>query len=419
MSDFKPIITSFLDTDFYKFSMGQFIFKRYRYADVTFEFKDRSGAPLADYISEEELRWQLNHFRENVKIRNSELHYLRGTNEYAYRMFSEDYLEFLRNLTLPPYELRRVDNTFALKFKGPWAEVTHWEIPALAIKDELFYKGWIKNWSKFDREVLFADGKMRLWKKLASLSTDYFHDIDKDFSFSDFGTRRRFSKEHQEYVVRVLSEEVPYFFRGTSNVHLANKYNLMPTGTSAHELFVVIAAIKRGRPLKEAQNEFLQEWWDMYGFGLSIALNDTWGSDFFFKTAPPEVARNWKGIRQDSGDPIAEGEKYIKWLKTHKVDPREKLFIASDQLTVEKMTKIYEHFKGKLKVTFGWGTNLTNDFGMGHKPLSIVIKATEANGHGLVKLSNNIAKAIGRKEDIERVKKEVGYSETFNERCIY
>jgi nicotinate phosphoribosyltransferase len=166
-----------------------------------------------------------------------------------------------------------------------------------------------------------------------------------------------------------------------------------------------------------SHNRVLQEWWEEYGWGLSIALTDTYGSDFFFRDMTTEQARAWKGLRQDSGDPMAFGETAIAFYERHGIDPRDKLIVFSDGLDLGTIVKLANHFAGRIQVSFGWGTNLTND--VGFEPLSLVIKVTEANGHRTVKLSDNLAKATGDAYDIERFKRIFGHTVTTFEACRY
>ena len=417
-TDKGPIIKSLLDTDFYKFTMGQLVFQRYPDVEVAFGLINRSHASLARFIREDDLRRELDHVR-SLRLNNSELHYLRGTNEYGERMFREDFLQFLRELELPPYDLERVGDDYRLEFSGPWSKVTYWEIAALSIISELYYRSQLEEMSRFERDAIYAEGTARLLRKIKVLR-QY-----PEITLSDFGTRRRFSGAWQDYLIGVLAEELPTQLRGTSNVLYAMKHGLLPMGTSAHELSMVAAALAFAgsggdRPdaeiLREAQNEVLHGWYDLYGSGLSIALTDTFGSDFFFRTAPAEVARDWKGTRQDSGDPANYGEKALDWYRKHGVQPKDKLVVFSDQLRVELMIGLHWRFRGRIGHTFGIGTNLTNDLGL--KPISIVIKTSRANGRSTVKLSDNLAKSMGDPEEVERYKQAAGYTNTAAVECV-
>lgn len=413
-----PIIKSLLDTDFYKFTMGQLVFSRYRDIEVEFSLINRSKIPLARFICENDLRRELDNV-QNLRFNNSELHYLRGTNEYGDRMFGEGFLQFLRNMELPPYALRQAGDDYQLEFSGPWQTVMYWEMPALAIVSELYYRAQLEKMSRFEQDMVYAAGTDRLARKIKALR-QY-----PDITLSDFGTRRRFSGEWQDYAVGVLAEELPDQFRGTSNVFYAMKHGLLPMGTCAHEVLMIIAAIAFARAsgrisdseiLIDAQNKVLREWYNLYGLGLSVALSDTFGSDFFFRTVLASVARDWKGTRQDSGDPYKYGEKALEWYGRHGVQPRDKLIVFSDQLRVDLMIGLHRHFRDRIGHTFGIGTNLTNDLGL--KPISIVVKASKANGRSTVKLSDNLAKAMGSPEEVERYKQAALYINTETVECV-
>lgn len=396
----KPIIISLLDIDFYKFTMGQLVFLKHPDVPVKFAFKNRTKqVELAEIINENELRAQLDHAR-TLKFNNSELHYLRGTNEYQERMFKEPYLEFLKNFQLPDYNIEYKNGDIILEFAGLWSETIYWETIALAIVNELYYCSLMKNMTRFEKEVIFATGRIRLMEKIKKLK-----ELKANKLIAEFGTRRRFSREWQDEIVRTLADEIPEMFSGTSNTYLAMKYGLMPIGTFAHELDMVYSGIyhENEKEIRESHQKVLTDWWDLYGRGLSIALTDTYGTDFFFRSMTKEQAQNWKGLRQDSGNPFEFGGKAIRFYRSHNIDPNEKLVIFSDGLDVDTIIKLSLYFKNQFKISFGWGTNLTNDLGL--DTLSLVIKTVEANGHGLVKLSDNLAKAIGKPEDIERFKK--------------
>ena len=413
-----PIIKSLLDTDFYKFTMGQLVFRQYRDIEVVFSLTNRSKAPLASFIREDDLRRELDHARE-LHFNNSELHYLRGTNEYGDRMFHEDFLLFLRDMELPPYHLERIGDDYQLEFSGEWSKAMYWEIMALSIINELYYRAQLEKMSRFERDAVYAAGIARLMEKIKILCQH------PDITLSDFGTRRRFSSAWHDYLVGVLADELPKQLRGTSNVLYAMKHGLLPMGTSAHELPMVITAVAFAKAdgslsdseiLSGAQNEVLQGWYNLYGPGLSVALTDTFGSDFFFRTAPADVARDWKGTRQDSGNPHEYGERAIEWYKRHRVRPEEKLVVFSDQLNTESMICLHNRFRGRIGHTFGIGTNLTNDLGL--KPISIVVKASRANGRSTVKLSDNPAKAMGDPNEVERYKQAAGYTNTESVECV-
>ncbi len=408
-----PIVQSLFDTDFYKFTMGQVIFKEYPDVPVKFVFKNRTkGIRLAEHINEEELRRELDNVY-SLRFNKTELHYLRGTNEYGSRMFSEPYLEFLGNLQLPPYELKKHNGNYSLEFFGLWSEATYWEIPALEIFSELYNRGLMEPLSEFERDAIYATGTLRLAKKIKILRQK------RDITFCDFGTRRRFSKKWQDYVIKTLAKELPNQFLGTSNTYLAMKYGLLPMGTSAHEMYMGLSGIMRDsdEEIRASHNKVLQDWWKQYGWGLSITLTDHYGSDFFFQDMTPKQARKWKGLRQDSGDPIEWAKKALAFYKRCGVNPKEKLLIFSDGLEIESIIDIANYVGNAAKKTFGWGTNLTND--LGFKALSLIVKLMQSNGYGTVKLSDNLAKALGTPEDVKRFKRIFGYTGSMYKECKY
>lgn len=409
------IVESLLDTDFYKFTMGQFIFLKHPEVMVKFALKNRTIAvKLPSFIDIDELKRQLDHVRD-LSFTNTEIHYLRGTNEYQERMFCEKYLEFLKNLELPPYDLTvGIDGQYQLEFSGKWKEVTYWEIYALEIINELYFRALTGSMSDFERDCLKAEGVKRLESKIIELRKYPL------LKFTDFGTRRRFGRDWQEYIVKSISEELPGQFIGTSNTKLAEKLSLTPMGTSAHELPMVASGIvdfSDNAAIRASHNITLDAWWDLYGKGLSIALPDTFGSEFFFDDFRKEQAIKWKGLRQDSGDPKKFGEKTVSFYENLGINPLEKMIVFSDGLKVPAMISLFLDFHKRINVSFGWGTNLTNDLGL--PALSLVIKAMMANSNPLVKLSDNIEKAMGPAEEIERFKKIFGYNNTFSEKCTY
>lgn len=427
------IVRSFLDTDFYKFAMGDFIFSNpcpdignFADAIVTFRLKCRTkDVKLGKVIPVERLERELEHTMDLVPT-NSEIYYLRGMDVYGDRMLSEPYLQFLKTIKLPAYTLNITsDGELELEFTGPWKTVTYWEIFALEIVNELYHRYLIEKHltSPAERARYMMTGLIRFLDKVKVIKQH------PDLTYSDFGTRRRASARHQEELVVIAANELPGQFRGTSNVHLAMKHSLMPIGTDAHETKMVPAGLadiasKGDRDaIRASQNRVAEAWWKKFGFGLSIALTDTYGTKFVFETAPPELATDWKGTRHDSGDRYRYTEKTIKWYQKYKIDPKTKMIIFSDGLELDSMIRTLNYCRGNINSTNGWGTNKTNDFeprpDIGLMPLSLVVKPALVNGQGLVKLSDNIAKAVGTRKDIERYKKIFDYDETYFEPCTY
>ena len=376
---------------------------RHVHADVsaTFSLINRTtSVRLADIIDEGELRAQLDHAR-TVRFAKKELIWLAGNTFYGrQQMFSSDFIAWLADFQLPGYDLRKVDGQYELRFDGPWMQTTMWEIPALAIINELKSRAAMRDMGKFELDILYARAKARLWEKVERLRAL------PDLVLSDFGTRRRHGFLWQRWCVEALKEGLGGRFIGTSNVLLAMDADLEAIGTNAHELPMVAAALADGDAgLARAPYRVLEEWQEHYNGNLLIALPDAFGTAAFLKGAPAWLA-GWTGFRPDSAPPIEGGEQIIRWWQERGVDPRTKLLIFSDGLDIDTIEQTYRHFLGRVRMSFGWGTNLTNDFrrcgAAGLEPISLVCKVTRANGRPAVKLSDNPAKATGDLAEIER-----------------
>ncbi len=399
-----PIVRSLLDTDFYKLLMLQMIRQRNPDTQVTFSLINRTKTVrLAEVIDEAELRAQLDHAR-SLSFSKKELIWLAGNSFYGKtQMFAPDFIAWLADFRLPPYELERHDGQFALHFHGPWTHTTMWEIPALTIVNELRSRAAMRGRDRFALDVLYARAKAKLWDKVERLSEL------PDLVLSDFGTRRRHGFLWQRWCVEALKEGLGHRFIGTSNVLLAMDADLEAIGTNAHELPMVEAALSPDdASLADAPYRVLEQWRAHYGGNLLIALPDAFGTASFLAHAPEWVA-DWTGFRPDSAPPIPGGEQIIRWWQAQGRDPREKLLIFSDGMDVESIEATYRHFNGRVRMSFGWGTNLTNDFRgcdpdgeAGLEPISLVCKVVAANGRPAVKLSDNPAKATGEPAEIAR-----------------
>ena len=399
-----PIIRSLIDTDFYKLLMLQMIWKLYPEVNATFTLINRTtSVRLADEIDEQELRDQLDHVR-SLRLTKKEMIWLAGNTFYGRaQIFEPEFLAWLANFQLPEYELEKKDGQYVLTFRGRWRETTMWEIPALAIINELRSRAAMKGMGQFALDVLYARAKAKMWSKVERLREL------PGLRISDFGTRRRHSFLWQRWCVEALKEGIGPAFTGTSNVLLAMDSDLEAVGTNAHELPMVVAALaKTDEQLAAAPYQVLKDWNRLYGGNLLIVLPDAYGTTSFLEHAPEWVA-DWTGFRPDSAPPIEGGEKIIDWWKKMGRDPRKKLLIFSDGLDVDAIIDTYRHFAGRVRMSFGWGTNLTNDFAgcapveiAGLKPISIVCKVSEANGRPAVKLSDNPRKATGDPAEVER-----------------
>jgi nicotinate phosphoribosyltransferase len=199
-------------------------------------------------------------------------------------------------------------------------------------------------------------------------------------------------------------------FLGTSNCLIAMRREVEAVGTNAHELPMVYAALTDSdEELAEAPYRVLADWQQDYEGNLRVILPDTYGTTNFLQNAPEWVA-SWTGIRVDSKDPIEGGEEAIEWWRQRGQNPSEKLAIFSDGLDVDVIERIHQHFRGRMRIGYGWGTLFTNDFrGLAPDgaldPISIVCKVISADGRPTVKLSDNPTKAMGPKSEIERYKR--------------
>lgn len=398
------IINTILDLDFYKLSMGYLAFKHFPKVKVRYAFNNRTTSiPIAKHINKDQLVEEIEHIR-TLKLTDDEGFYLRSLG-----IFSIDYIEYLKKIELPEVSIKEVDGQFEIETQGYWKDAIYWETIILSVINEFYYR------SKYqDHTKMIEHGTQKNLQKYAYLSNH------PSIPFVDFGTRRRFSSMWQDDVVSIM-KSLPNF-KGTSNVKLAMKYGLKPTGTNAHEMTMIASGLWRD-DLRGSVNKILDIWYDTFGEDLSIALTDTFGSKSFFEDFNKEKAENWKGVRHDSGDPFEFGEMVIKFYEDFKIDPKEKMIVFSDGLTLDKMISLYERFNGRIQIGFGWGTHLTND--MGVETLSIVMKAVEVISNGdeilnnyLVKLSDNLNKSMGPEEEVELYKSTFSYDNTDSEECV-
>jgi nicotinate phosphoribosyltransferase len=436
--ELDPITRSLLDTDFYKLLMLQFIWKNFPRTHVAFSLHNRTASVrLAEIVNVDELREQLDATRR-LHFRKSELIWLAGNTFFGRRgIFEQAFLNWLEHeFRLSDYELTTRDGQLELRFSGPWAQVTLWEIYALAAIDELKTRASLKPLSELELDILYARAKTKLWEKMERLRGV------PQLSLSDFGTRRRHSFLWQEYVVNAMRDVLGDSFTGTSNTYLAYKHDLEAIGTNAHELPMAMAALSdTDDELRSAQYRFLELWQQSYQHELLILLPDTYGTTQFLRDAPDWVA-DWTGQRMDSKDPFIAGEEYITWLRARGRDPRQKRLIASDALDVDQILALHAQFAGtplngaapadfrsaadfldprkwlpqpRIRFSSGWGTFLTNDFrncnpqgGDAFNPVSLVCKLTEVEGHPAVKLSDNYAKAQGPTDEVARYRRIFG-----------
>jgi nicotinate phosphoribosyltransferase len=394
------IIKSILENDLYKFSMGHYYQTMYPEAVGTFTFKDRNNLVFNDMFLVH-LNCEFMNLNELV-LTDEECEWAITNIPYIPR----HYWEWLKTFR---FDSRKIhawldeDKHLRIEVTDAIYKVTMYEIPILAIVSEMYYKYHAINLSNFEYQV---SDPVRKKIELAR---------ENDFRFSEFGMRRRYSHEVEDKVCKILSQEGSNC-AGTSTVYFAKKYGLKPIGTMAHELFMATAALTSP---KEANYIVMENWSKVYDGNLGTVLTDTYTVDAFLRAFSMKLAKLYDGVRHDSGDPIEFGEKIIQKYESYNIDPRSKTIIFSDALTFEKCAELKKHFDGRIKVSFGIGTNLTNDLydvdmGFRIKPMNIVMKLKDFQvnprqpKYGCVKLSDVPSKAIGKPEDIANYKYQIG-----------
>lgn len=384
----KQIITSLLETDLYKISMGQAIYHQYSDYKTTWTFKCRNTDVFFTPEMVEEIKRQIKLYC-SLSFTEDELEYLNNIT-----WIKGSYVDFLR-LWKPRYEdfhFSTDDPTgLALETTGTWLNTSMYEIPTLAIVNEVYFR------MAYDYKKLFRSFKKRLAAKKQKL-------LNNEYSignFSEFGLRRRLSAEAQELAVKELAEvtwnRCSSNCVGTSNIYLAKKYNLIPVGTMAHEWIMCVGQGNHRHNPSYSNYYSLNSWVKEYGVQNGTALTDTITTDCFLRDFGLTFATLFSGVRHDSGDPIEWGEKMIAHYQRLNIDPTTKTLLFSDSLNFEKASAIYEHFKGRCRVAFGIGTYIAND--TDERALNIVMKVTRCNGQDVAKISDTPGKGMCKNQD--------------------
>ena len=384
----KQIITSLLETDLYKISMGQAIYHQYSDYKTTWTFKCRNTDVVFTPEMVEEIKRQIKLYC-SLSFTEDELEYLNNI-----KWIKGSYVDFLR-LWKPRYEdfhFSTDDPTgLSLEATGTWLNTSMYEIPTLAIVNEVYFR------MAYDYKKLFRSFKKRLADKKKKL-------LNNEYSignFSEFGLRRRLSAEAQELAVKELAEvtwnRCSSNCVGTSNIYLAKKYNLIPVGTMAHEWIMCVGQGNHRHNPSYSNYYSLNSWVKEYGVQNGTALTDTITTDCFLRDFDLTFATLFSGVRHDSGDPIEWGEKMIAHYQRLNIDPTTKTLLFSDSLNFEKASAIYEHFKGRCRVAFGIGTYIAND--TDERALNIVMKITRCNGQDVAKISDTPGKGMCKNQD--------------------
>jgi nicotinate phosphoribosyltransferase len=381
---FEPVVQSLLDTDLYKFTMWQPVLHRHPQAQALYRFvcRNQPQYPLAELV--EEVNAQLNHLCR-LCFQRDELAYLGSL-----RFIKSDFVDFLRIFRFQRDFIHASAEGDGLRIeaRGPQVHVMAFEIFVLATVNELYFR-------RFDREAAWTEGRRRVADKIAQLRAFAQEPaLAHPFELFDFGVRRRYARDWQREVVATFVRELPRFFKGTSNVLLARDLATVPIGTMGHEYLQTFQGL--GVRLRDFQRAALEEWVQEYRGDLGIALTDTVGMDAFLADFDLYFAKLFDGLRQDSGDPLAWGEKALAHYAKLRINAHDKRLVFSDSLDIPKAIALYRHFGDRVQMGFGIGTNLTNDVGL--EPLNIVMKLVEVNGQPVAKLSDAPGKTLATDE---------------------
>ncbi|HEX2535655.1 MAG TPA: nicotinate phosphoribosyltransferase [Chitinophagaceae bacterium] len=378
---------SLLDNDFYKFTMQQAVVQLFPKARVRYQFINRGGQAFPEGFADA-LREAV-HRMGDLRLKPEEKAFLARTCPYL----EPTYLDFLQGYCYNPEEvnIRQNGGQVSIHVEGYWYRSILWEVPLLALVSELYFQMAGGERSSDADVTELTRAKLEKYAELG-------------VNIADFGTRRRHSYTVQRLVVESLRATGHPNFVGTSNVHLAETNGLRPIGTHAHEWFMFHAA-RYG--FKMANATGLENWINVYRGDLGIALSDTYTTDEFFQIFDKKFAKLFDGVRHDSGDPLVFARKTIDHYRGLGIDPQTKTIIFSDALNYDRVARIAAFCRGKIGMSFGIGTNLTNDVGV--KPLNIVMKMVEAAPEGgtwipVVKLSDEKGKHTGRPQVIELAK---------------
>lgn len=372
------IIKSLLSTDLYKLTMLQVFFREFPDATAKYRFKCRNeGVNLLEFKEEicEEIE-----FLCDLNFTDEELEYLSNI-----RFFTPSFINYLEDfkLKLRYIDVEERDGNLDIVMEGPITAVSPFEIYVLKIVHEVYSRNVNPMTPELEQE-----GKNRLIRKINDFKAFTTHENFKPV-IVDFGGRRAYSTEWHEYIVRNLAKHGVIV--GTSDVDLARRIGIKPIGTFAHEFVQSFQGLNIC-PVMESQVEAFQCWADVYRGDLGIALSDTLGDAKFLIDFDPYFAKLFDGVRHDSGDPFVWGDMMISHYKAFNIEPTTKTLVFSDGLDFDKMFNLALHFNGKIKTSFGIGTNLTNDLGI--PALQNVIKQVECNGNPTAKISNNPAKTM-------------------------
>lgn len=395
---YLPMVKSLLDTDLYKFSMGQVYHNQWSSDWATWKWKARNVGTGKFYsrYTEEDLEEIINQIKAYCALRfdKDELSFLHTKFPWIHK----DFVNFL-SFWHPKFEdfefSSTTDSGLDICFKGVQEYVTYYEIPLLEITAEVYYR------NHFDYKKLVEDFKEVNSDKIKSLKSSSNKGV-----FSEFGARRRVSFELQNWLIDKLSKSNLRTFMGTSNVYLAKRYGLNAAGTMAHEFIMTVGQGHLKHNPAYSNWYALESWTKEYGVWNGIALTDTIGTDIFLRDFGKTWCTVFSGVRHDSGDPIEWGEKIISHYENNGINPETKTLLFSDGLNWTIADKLYNHFQDRIKVAFGIGTDWSGP--QKDTALNIVAKPVMINGLHVAKLSDSEGKNMCQSEQaITRLKSEI------------
>lgn len=339
----SPVLHSLLDTDAYKLHMQQAVFHHYYDVHVAAEFRCRGDDLLGIYA--DAIREQIQAM-QHLRLQDDEYQWLS-----ALPFFKADYLNWLREFRFNPEQVTVSNDNGKLdiRLSGPWREVILWEVPLLAVISEMVHR-YRSPQADVAQALDTLESKLVDFSALtAGLDMSRFH-------LMDFGTRRRFSREVQETIVKRLQQESGSWAPATTIWRVgfpSRRWEHRHTNGSRH--------ISKSADLANSQRAALAAWLEEYPDQLGIALTDCITMDAFLRDFGVEFASRYQGLRHDSGDPVEWGEKAIAHYEKLGIDPQSKTLVFSDNLDLRKAVELYRHFSSRVQLSFGIGTRLTCD----------------------------------------------------------
>ena len=378
------MIFSILDTDLYKFSTSYAYMKLYPEAEGTFTFCDRNKV-----VHSKE-------FLETLKMEFAKLTRLSLT--LAEKKWCISHIPYIpliywEWLSQFHFDLDKIicwlddEGHLHIEVTDNLYKVTLYEVPILAIVSELYSR---------------SQGSVNVSEAIDKLDAKINLANEHGLKFSEFGTRRRYSAHLHELIVERLKEKCPINCVGTSNVYFAMKYGMTPIGTFPHE-WIMFHGASWG--YQEANYLGMRDWVRTYDGNLGIFLMDTYTSKVGLKNMSLKFAKLFDGVRQDSGDEYKIGNMVIDRYKELGIDPTTKTIVFSNALNFPKYLDIAKYFKGRIRISAGIGTNLTNDTEF--KAANIVMKLSKCRlnknqeWRKCIKISDDLGKHLGDDKEFE------------------